>query len=183
METISANSSASPGPTGQTRLARSSRTNPTAGHLGFGDGLGDQPDPLDIRQVGRGPAHPTAGRLGFDEGLGDKPDPLDVWQVGRGAGSRGMSARPAGRPAGRASFRNCSNVGPAHGKPVSAAHFLGIGRGRPTRWTSGRSGGSFFGSLRDDAFVMIWPLPRDPEEFLAFPCTELHCESFWMGWA
>ena len=29
--------------------------NPTARRLGLGEGLGDKPDPLDVRQVGRGP--------------------------------------------------------------------------------------------------------------------------------
>ena len=52
-----------------------------------------------------------------------------------------MPTRPARRPAGRASFHNRSNAGSAHDKPVIADQFGGICRGRPTCWTSGRSGG------------------------------------------
>ena len=65
------------------------------------------------------------------------------------AGSRGMPARPAGRPAGRASSRNPPNLDPARDKPASAAPFSGICRGRPTCWTSGRSGGQFLGAFGD----------------------------------
>ena len=84
--------------------------NPTARRLGLGEGLGDKPDPLDVRQVGRGPAPEEC-----------PPDPPDVRQVGRASiivqmqalltanlsvqvnlGAFAGVARPAGRPAGRA---------------------------------------------------------------------------------
>ena len=78
--------------------------------FGFGEGLGDKPDPPDVRQVGRGPAPEEC-----------PPDPPDVWQVGRASVIFQMQtllttnlsvqvnfrafaevARPAGHPAGRA---------------------------------------------------------------------------------
>ena len=66
-----------------------------------------------------------------------------TWALGGTCHSSTGLARPAGRPAGRASSRNPPNLDPACDKPASAAPFSGICRGRPTCWTSGRSGGLF----------------------------------------
>ena len=81
---------------------------PTARHLGLGEGLGDQPDPLDVRQVGQGPAPegcppdlpdirqvgrasiigqmwaPLTASTSIWEHLQGSPDLLDIRQVGRG---------------------------------------------------------------------------------------------------
>ena len=72
-----------------------------------------------------------------------------TWIPGGTCHSSTGLARPAGRPAGRASSRNPPNLDPAYDKPASGAPFSGICRGRPTCWTSGRSGGLFWDAFWD----------------------------------
>ena len=81
-----------------------------ARHLGLGEGLGDQPDPLDVRQVGQGPAPegcppdlPDIRQVGRASIIGEMRAPLRAnLSVQVNLGAFAGVARPAGRLAGRA---------------------------------------------------------------------------------